>query len=81
MGGEFNGVRNSFGACLGNIHFVASLMLWSIANVPAVDAVWRPCAPDVRRFIGNDFGTGRGNGCSVIVKRTVELRFGRDTGG
>ena len=51
-----------------------------MSDVPVVNAIWRPCAPDIGRFIGDNFGTGRGDGRGVVVERTVELRFGRDAG-
>ena len=77
---ELNGAGNALSTCLGNIYFVVSVMLWDMSDVPAVDAMWIPCAPDVGRFIGNHIGTGRGDGSSTVVEGTVKLSFGRDTG-
>ena len=56
---------------------MTSVVLWRTADVPSVDTVWSPCFSFFGIFIHDHFCA---EGCQrrfVVIKRAVELRFGR----
>ena len=74
---EFDCARDAFCSCFRDVDGVASVVLWRTADVPTVYSVWGPCLPLFWIFVYNHFCA---EGCQrrfVIIKRAVELRFGR----
>ena len=55
-------------------------MLWCRADVPAVDAVWRPGTTFHRHFVQENFGDGGRDRRFVIIEGSIEERFGREPG-
>ena len=43
VGGKLDGASDAFRSCLCYVDFVASVMFWSIADVPPIEAVGVPC--------------------------------------
>ena len=78
MGQEFDCACDALFSRFRHISGVTSVVLWRTADVPSVDAVWSPCLSFLWVLVYNHFCA---EGCQrrfVVIKRAVELRFGRN---
>ena len=76
MGGEFGDLGDVFGGRGRYIDAVASLVLSSCANVPAVDAVNGPGVADGRGFMDKDTSSKWCKGGAIEIVGAVDLGFG-----
>ena len=79
-GGKIQGPCDTFLASAQHKNAVVTVVLRCRANVPSVDAVWLPGTAFFRRFVQENFGAGGRERRFVIIKVSVEERFGREPG-
>ena len=72
---EFNRFTVSCSLSARDIYSVASVLVLSRANVPAIYSMGRPCAADLWFFMQKAFVTEGGDGCSVEIERPIEHGF------
>ena len=80
VGEKFHCPCDAFLASARHKDVVAEVVLQCCANVPAVDAVWRPGTVFCRRFVQESFGSGGSKRRFVIIEGSIEERFVRETG-
>ena len=68
-------LRNTFCSSGRDVHLVASVVLDSSANVPAVNAMGCPRATVHRVFVDEDFGARWCQRSSIKIKSSTELSF------
>ena len=79
-GEKIHGPCNALLASAQHKNAVAALVLQCRANVLAVNAVWRPGSAFCQRFVQEKFGAGGRKTRFVIIKGSIEERFGREPG-
>ena len=80
VGGKFHGPCDAFLASVQHKNAVATVVLRCRADVPAVNAVWRPCTAFFRRFVQENFGAGARERRFFIVKGSIKERLVRYPG-
>ena len=71
-GEEFDCLTVSGSFCAWYINSVASVMVSSWSNIPAIYSMRSPCAADCWFFMHYAFGAEGGDGCSVEIEGTIE---------
>ena len=72
---KFDHFTVSCSLCARDIYGVASVMVLSGANVPAIYSMRCPCAADRWFFMNKTFGSEGGDGCLVEIKSPIEHGF------
>ena len=64
-----------FTACSRDIHLMALVVLWYIADVPCVHPMIYPCYTGGWGFVDDELCAWWINGCCGVVKRSIEDGF------
>ena len=78
VGKELYGPCDVFLAISRHKNTVATVVLQRRADVPDVDAVRRPGAALLRCFMQENFGARGRERCFIVVKGSIEKRFGQE---
>ena len=79
-GEKIYGPCDAFLASVQHKNAVATVVLQCRANVPAINAVWRPGTVFLRSSVQENFGARGRERRFVIIEGSIEEHFGRDIG-